>query len=110
MSTFTENVIVASSKNRPPMLEKGGYDTWQSGPFQFKEITILANEETGRPAKNRMQSLADLTSDEKIKIGCDIKASNIVLQGLPNDIYTLLNHKTKAYDIWYKVKELMEGT
>ncbi|GJZ28363.1 hypothetical protein Tco_0573010 [Tanacetum coccineum] len=94
MSTFTENVIVASSKNRPPMHEKGGYDTWQS-----------PNEETGRPAKKSMQSMADLTSDENIKMGCDIKAPNIVLQGLPNDIYTLLNHKTKAYDIWYKRNE-----
>ncbi|GKC79451.1 hypothetical protein Tco_1130225 [Tanacetum coccineum] len=28
---------------------------------------------------------------------------------LPNDIYTLLNHKKKAYDIWYRVKDLMEG-
>nr|GFA62192.1 hypothetical protein [Tanacetum cinerariifolium] len=57
-----------------------------------------------------MQTLADLTPEVKIKKECDIKAANIILHGLPNNIYTLLNNKTKAYDIGYRIKELMEGT
>ncbi|GJS77782.1 hypothetical protein Tco_0727663 [Tanacetum coccineum] len=57
-----------------------------------------------------MQNLANLNPKEKTTMGCDIKAASIILQGLPNDIYTLLNHKTKACDIWYRVKELMGGT
>ncbi|GKD78607.1 hypothetical protein Tco_1341228 [Tanacetum coccineum] len=100
MSTLTENVLVVGSENHPPMLEKGGYDTWQSrlllyikgeengqmfldsiflAPFQFKEITILANEETGRAAEKQMQTLADLTPEEKTKIRYDIKGVNIIL-------------------------------
>ncbi|GJW48170.1 hypothetical protein Tco_0079816 [Tanacetum coccineum] len=80
MSSLAENVLAARAKNRPPMLEKGNYDTWQSrmllyiegkehgemllnsiltGPFEFREITFLANEATGRPAKTRMQTLKD---------------------------------------------------
>ncbi|GKB98615.1 hypothetical protein Tco_0984752 [Tanacetum coccineum] len=59
MSTLAENVLAAGVENRPPMLKKGCYDTWQScmllfiegkehgemlldlifsGPFEFKEI------------------------------------------------------------------------
>ncbi|GKA58337.1 hypothetical protein Tco_0757525 [Tanacetum coccineum] len=131
MSTLTENVLAADSENRPLMFEKGGYDTWQShmllyiegrengqmlldliflGLFQFIDITIPINEEARRAAKKRMQTLTDLTPKEKTRIGCDIKAAKIILQGLPNDIYTILNHKTKAYAIWYRLKELMEGT
>ncbi|GJX90184.1 uncharacterized mitochondrial protein-like protein [Tanacetum coccineum] len=30
MSTLAENVLAAGAEDRPPMLEKGGYDTWQS--------------------------------------------------------------------------------
>ncbi|GJV37217.1 protein FAR1-related sequence 5 [Tanacetum coccineum] len=30
MSTLVENVLDAGAENRPHMLEKGGYDTWQS--------------------------------------------------------------------------------
>ncbi|GJR75721.1 hypothetical protein Tco_0088086 [Tanacetum coccineum] len=41
--------------------------------FQFKEITILANKETGRAAEKQMQTLADLTPEEKTKMRCDIK-------------------------------------
>ncbi|GKA05856.1 hypothetical protein Tco_0684976 [Tanacetum coccineum] len=64
---MAENVLAAGAENSPPMLEKGDYDTWQSrillyikgkengemlldlihsGPFQFKEITILTTETT----------------------------------------------------------------
>ncbi|GKB54447.1 hypothetical protein Tco_0905200 [Tanacetum coccineum] len=57
-----------------------------------------------------MQTLKDLTPKEMIRKECDIRAANIILHGSPSDIYTLLNHKTKAYDIWYRVKDLMEGT
>ncbi|GKB91425.1 zinc finger, CCHC-type containing protein [Tanacetum coccineum] len=85
------------AENRPPMLEKGGYDTWKS-----------PNEAMGIAAVTRMQTFTDLTPEEKIRKECDLKAANLILHGLPNDIYTLLNHKKIAYDIWYRVKELME--
>ncbi|GKA18195.1 hypothetical protein Tco_0698032 [Tanacetum coccineum] len=111
------------------MLEKGGYDSWKSrillyiegkenremlldsinnGPFQFKEITIPATETT--IAETRMQELNDLTPEEKTRRSCDIKATNIILLGLPSDIYTLVNHHKIVRDIWNRVKELMEGT
>nr|GEZ34807.1 hypothetical protein [Tanacetum cinerariifolium] len=36
--------------------------------------------------------------------------TNILLQGLPKDIYTLINHYTDAKDIWDNVKMLLEGS
>nr|GEV67252.1 hypothetical protein [Tanacetum cinerariifolium] len=57
-----------------------------------------------------MWNLKDLTHEERIMKEYDIRATNITLHGLPNDIYTLLNHKTKAHDICYWVKELIERT
>ncbi|GJS63422.1 hypothetical protein Tco_0677986 [Tanacetum coccineum] len=39
-----------------------------------------------------------------------IPAANIILLGLPIDIYTLINHYQTAKEIWDQVKELMEGT
>ncbi|GKD05049.1 hypothetical protein Tco_1180023, partial [Tanacetum coccineum] len=52
----------------------------------------------------------DLTPKEKLRKSYDIKATNIILLGLPVDIYTLVNHHKIAKDIWDRVKELMEGT
>ncbi|GKC76965.1 retrovirus-related pol polyprotein from transposon TNT 1-94 [Tanacetum coccineum] len=39
----------------------------------------------------------------------ELKATNILLQGLPKGIYTLINHYTNAKDIWDNVKMLLEG-
>ncbi|GKD91153.1 hypothetical protein Tco_1366660 [Tanacetum coccineum] len=89
MSTLTSDVLAAGSKNRPPMLEKGNNDTWQS---RMLEIVILGNAESGRAIEKKTQTLADQTNDEMEQKECDIKVANIILKRLPNNIYTLLNH------------------
>nr|GEX40031.1 hypothetical protein [Tanacetum cinerariifolium] len=47
---------------------------------------------------------------EKDRYNADIRATNILLQMLPKDIYTLINHYTDAKDIWDNVKMLLEGS
>ncbi|GJV38222.1 hypothetical protein Tco_1410699, partial [Tanacetum coccineum] len=110
MSSLAHNVLAVRAENRPLMLEKGEYDTWQSRSFQYQVVDIPENEALGIPVETRMQTFKDLSPEEKIIKECDIRAANIILHGLPNDIYTLLNHKKIAHEIWYRVKELMEGT
>nr|GFA90124.1 integrase, catalytic region, zinc finger, CCHC-type, peptidase aspartic, catalytic [Tanacetum cinerariifolium] len=44
----------------------------------------------------------------KERYNANIWATNIQLQGLPKDIYTLINHYTDAKDIWDNVKMLLE--
>ncbi|GJX88254.1 hypothetical protein Tco_0340268 [Tanacetum coccineum] len=41
---------------------------------------------------------------------CDVQATNIILHGLPPDVYALVNHQEAAKDIWDKVKLLMKDT
>nr|GEU91239.1 hypothetical protein [Tanacetum cinerariifolium] len=53
---------------------------------------------------------SDLSPKEKDRYNADIRATNILLQGLPKDIYTLINHYTDAKDIWDNVKMLLEGS
>nr|GEV85855.1 hypothetical protein [Tanacetum cinerariifolium] len=60
------------------------------------------------PEHNRV--FADLTLEEKDKYKADIRATNIILQSLPKDIYTLINHYTDAKDIWDNMKMLLEGS
>ncbi|GJT74322.1 hypothetical protein Tco_1041047 [Tanacetum coccineum] len=56
---------------------------------------------------------ADLLASQGLRIkeryNADIRATNILLQGLPKDIYTLINHYTDTKDIWDNVKMLLEG-
>ncbi|GJR62348.1 retrovirus-related pol polyprotein from transposon TNT 1-94 [Tanacetum coccineum] len=51
-----------------------------------------------------------LSLEDKDRYNADIRATNILLQGLPKDIYTLINHYTDAKDIWDNVKMLLEGS
>ncbi|GKB75767.1 hypothetical protein Tco_0942662 [Tanacetum coccineum] len=83
-------------------------DSVQNGPFQFRMIDILATLTI--PASIRVRTMDDLTDEEKIREACDIRAPNIVLQGLPPDVYTLVNHHIIAKETWDKVKLLIEGS
>ncbi|GJZ72363.1 retrovirus-related pol polyprotein from transposon TNT 1-94 [Tanacetum coccineum] len=47
---------------------------------------------------------------EAIQADCDIKTINIILQGLPTDIYALVSQHRVAKDLWEKIKLLMQGT
>ncbi|GJT67997.1 retrovirus-related pol polyprotein from transposon TNT 1-94 [Tanacetum coccineum] len=51
-----------------------------------------------------------LTPAEAIQADCDIKAINIILQGLPTEIYALVSQHRVAKDLWEKIKLLMQGT
>nr|GEZ67910.1 retrovirus-related Pol polyprotein from transposon TNT 1-94 [Tanacetum cinerariifolium] len=46
----------------------------------------------------------------KERYKADIRATTILLQGLPKDIYTLIDHYNDAKDIWDNVKMLLEGS
>ncbi|GJW39627.1 hypothetical protein Tco_0065472 [Tanacetum coccineum] len=45
-----------------------------------------------------------------LSVDCDMKATNIILQGLPADIYSLVNHHRVAKALWERVQLLMQGT
>ncbi|GJX66655.1 hypothetical protein Tco_0300998, partial [Tanacetum coccineum] len=53
---------------------------------------------------------AELSATEKIQADCDMKATNIILQGLLANIYSIVNHHGVAKDLWERVQLLMQGT
>ncbi|GJU35179.1 hypothetical protein Tco_1183533 [Tanacetum coccineum] len=58
----------------------------------------------------RPKEYTELTPAETIQADCDIKAINIILQGLPTEIYALVSQHRVAKDIWEKIRLLMQGT
>ncbi|GJR02101.1 hypothetical protein Tco_0525085 [Tanacetum coccineum] len=58
----------------------------------------------------RTKRYAELSATEKLQADCDMKATNIILQGLPLDVYALVNHHRVAKDLWERVQLLMQGT
>nr|GEX38412.1 phosphatidylinositol-4-phosphate 5-kinase 8 -like protein [Tanacetum cinerariifolium] len=83
------------------------------GPYRMGTVRgTLAESTEGAPqfGLERPRVYSDLTPEEKDRYNVDIRAINILLQGLPKDINTLINHYTDAKDIWGNVKMLLEGS
>ncbi|GJV91368.1 retrovirus-related pol polyprotein from transposon TNT 1-94 [Tanacetum coccineum] len=108
-------MILSGADNRPPMLDKDLYDSWKSrmelymqnrehrrmilesvehGPLIW--LTIEENKVT------KTKKYAELSATEKIQADCDLKETNIILQGLPSDIYSLQERECKLYDAFDK--------
>ncbi|GKA26629.1 hypothetical protein Tco_0712738 [Tanacetum coccineum] len=118
MSTLAEFMILSSADNCPPMLEKHLYDSWkrrieiymknrehrrmilesvEHGPLIWPTI-----EENGM---TRTKKYEELSVTKKIQVDCDLKATNIILQGLPSDVYSLVNHHIVAKDLWERGRQ-----
>ncbi|GJS22062.1 retrovirus-related pol polyprotein from transposon TNT 1-94 [Tanacetum coccineum] len=123
MTTLADKSLLSRGDNKPPMLEKHLYDSWKSrmelymmnkphgrmilasvekGPLVWPSITV--------DGVTRLKEYTELTPAEAIQADCDIKAINIILQGLPTEIYALVSQHRMAKDLWEKFKLLMQGT
>ncbi|GJS57620.1 zinc finger, CCHC-type containing protein [Tanacetum coccineum] len=123
MTTLADKAILSGADNRPPMLEKDMYDSWKSimelymmnrqhgrmilesvenGPLIWPSI-----EENG---VTRPKKYSELSPTEAIQADCDIKATNIILQGLPPEVYALVSNHKVAKELWERIQLLMQGT
>nr|GEV58995.1 retrovirus-related Pol polyprotein from transposon TNT 1-94 [Tanacetum cinerariifolium] len=58
----------------------------------------------------RLKSYSELSAAEVIQADCDVKATNIILQGLPLEIYALVSTHKVAKELWERIQMLMQGT
>ncbi|GJY65524.1 hypothetical protein Tco_0467762 [Tanacetum coccineum] len=76
----------------------------------FRETLAEGNEGALHLGPERPRVYSDLSPEDKDRYNTDMQTTNILIQGLPKDIYTLINHYTDAKDIWDNVKMLLEGS
>nr|GEU90727.1 hypothetical protein [Tanacetum cinerariifolium] len=123
MTSLADKAILSGADNRLPMLEKDMYDSWKSimelymlyrqhGRMILKSVengpllwpTVEENKVT-KPKK-----YSKLSATEAIQVDCDIKARNIILQGLPPEIYALVSTHKVTKEQWERIPMLMQGT
>ncbi|GJZ17097.1 hypothetical protein Tco_0553220 [Tanacetum coccineum] len=51
-----------------------------------------------------------LSATDAIQADCDVKATNIILQGLPPEVYALVSNHQIAKELWEIIQLLMQGT
>nr|GEY07347.1 hypothetical protein [Tanacetum cinerariifolium] len=118
MTSLADKAILSGADNHPPMLEKDMYDSWKSrmelymlniqhgrmilelvehGPLLWPTV-----EEDG---VTRLKKYSELSAAEAIQADCDVKATNIILQGLPPE-----EKECKLYDEFDKFAYRNEET
>nr|GEU48005.1 hypothetical protein [Tanacetum cinerariifolium] len=58
----------------------------------------------------RLKKYSELSAAEAIQADCDVKATNIILQGLPLEVYALVSTHKVAKELWERIQMLMQGT
>nr|GEU66981.1 hypothetical protein [Tanacetum cinerariifolium] len=58
----------------------------------------------------RPRKYSELTPVEAIQADCDVKATNIILQGLPPEVYALVSNHEVTKELWERIQLLMQGT
>ncbi|GJW19834.1 retrovirus-related pol polyprotein from transposon TNT 1-94 [Tanacetum coccineum] len=101
------DIQAASFDTRPPMLDRTDYDSWSQRIRLYcrgKENGIYILQSIDH---ERHRTYDDLNDNDKKRFDADVCETNIVLQGLPKDIYKLINHNIKEKAIWDNVKMLL---
>ncbi|GKF18953.1 hypothetical protein Tco_0063871 [Tanacetum coccineum] len=106
MTTLADKVILSGADNRPHMLEKDMYDSWKSRMelymmnrqhgqmiLEFVENSPLSWPTIEENKVTRPKKHSELSATEAIQADCDVKATNIILQGLPPE-----ERECKLYD------------
>nr|GEV72529.1 hypothetical protein [Tanacetum cinerariifolium] len=58
----------------------------------------------------RPKKYYELSATEAIQDDCDVKATNIILQGLPPEVYALVSNHKVAKELWERIQHVMQGT
>nr|GEU98741.1 hypothetical protein [Tanacetum cinerariifolium] len=111
MTSLADKAILSGADNRPSILEKDMYDSWKSRMKLYMlnrqhVRMILESVENGlllwptveENEVTRPKKYFELSATEAIQADCDVKATNIILQGLPPEVYALQERECKLYD------------
>ncbi|GJY38191.1 hypothetical protein Tco_0424555 [Tanacetum coccineum] len=123
MMTLADKAILSGADNRPPMLEKDMYDSWKSKMELYmmnrQHVRMILESIENGPIiwpsieENRVtrpNKYSELSATEEIQANCDVKATNIILQGLPPEVYAFVRNHKVAKELWERIQLLMQGT
>nr|GEW87164.1 integrase, catalytic region, zinc finger, CCHC-type, peptidase aspartic, catalytic [Tanacetum cinerariifolium] len=106
MTSLADKTILSGADNRPTMLENDMYDSWKSRMELYilnrqHRRMILESVESGpllwpsieENGVTRLKKYSELSPTEAIRADSDVKATNIIFQGLPPE-----ERECKLYD------------
>nr|GFA63886.1 hypothetical protein [Tanacetum cinerariifolium] len=110
MKTQTSNILYnaimeAGSKDRPPMLAL-------NPPYKFtwadKEVPISKGSPVKR-TKSHMETYKTVLQDIRDQLNAEAEAVQIILTGIDNDIYSIVDACPNVCEMWKEIKRLKQG-
>nr|GEV09619.1 hypothetical protein [Tanacetum cinerariifolium] len=138
MQTQTSNtlhnaIMEASSKDRPPMLAPGNYIQWKSiikryidtkpnhelihyclknPPYRFtwadKQVPISEGSPVTR-TETYMETYKNVSQDIRDQLNAKAEAVQIILKGIDNDIYSIVDACPNTREMWKVIERLKQG-
>ncbi|GJS60234.1 retrovirus-related pol polyprotein from transposon TNT 1-94 [Tanacetum coccineum] len=123
----------AGGKDRPPMLALGNYVQWksrikryidtkpnnelihyylQNPPYKFKwtEKTVpVAECSSETTTKGYMENYMNVSQDIRDQLNAEAEAVQIILTGIDNDIYSIVDACPNACEMWKAIERLKQG-
>ncbi|GJR62336.1 hypothetical protein Tco_1504498 [Tanacetum coccineum] len=128
------NIMVAGSKDRPPMLGPGRYSQWRSrflryidtkpngeglrksilsGPYVPSTVLVQAVAATeGNPAIQQhttIETVLNMTPENKEHFLSEKEAIFLLLTGIGDDIYSTVDACKTANEMWIAIERLQQG-
>ncbi|GKB72685.1 retrovirus-related pol polyprotein from transposon TNT 1-94 [Tanacetum coccineum] len=128
---MSRDVITVGSTMRIPLLYRGEYSQWRERFMNYLEeqtdgeaminsiqngdhpLPVVAQVSLAGTAPNAPPTLKDpkfWTAEEKKNRKIDRLARSLLIQGLPNDIYSLIDSNDTAKDLWDALERQMRGS
>ncbi|GJR89442.1 hypothetical protein Tco_0213453 [Tanacetum coccineum] len=107
-SRFTPIKQVWRPKQRH--LKSFKYSKTEMLSMQHKNDSALKNKNSGRFSNGSKMNFQKLSATDAIQADCDVKATTIILQGLPLEVYALVSNYRIAKELWEIIQLLMQGT
>nr|GEW35367.1 hypothetical protein [Tanacetum cinerariifolium] len=106
---MSRDVITVGSTMRIPLLYRGEYSQWRERFMNyFEEQTD--GEAMINSIQNGDQPLPVIAQVEKKTQKIDHLARSLLIQGIPNDIYSLIDSNETAKDLWDAFERKMRGS
>nr|GEY29737.1 hypothetical protein [Tanacetum cinerariifolium] len=138
METQTSNtlhnaIMEAGGKDRPPMLAPGNYVQWKSRikryidtkpnhelihyclknpPYKYTwaDKTVLVSEGSSETTtETYMETYKNVSQDIRDQLNAEAEAVQIILTGIDNDIYSIVDDCPNAFEMWKAIERLKQG-
>nr|GEY65884.1 hypothetical protein [Tanacetum cinerariifolium] len=103
---MSRDVITVGSTMRISLLYRGEYSQWRERFMNYLEEQI-----DGEAMINSIHNDPKFwTAEEKTTRKIDCLARSLLIQGIPNDIYSLIDSNETAKDLWDDLKRQIRGS